>query len=308
MKDQFGGVSTRRTQFSSRGRRTSNIRPSRNTTRRPSNIRNTTRRIHPLTIHRRRNSQRSRGNLERLAEQARHQPNRDRGESIRSIFGKPINAILWITSKIFPPGAPASQLMFTNLSVSAIMARVTYFYRFLEVDIPTYTFLTLFLNFILNNLISIIRSRSSFREIRRLFFLFIYKIRGKEREFRNEEIEIESLLERNLINEAEYIRRMNSLRDRANLWINRIRRLEVLSPDELFELQTPQDFEMWVERTRPFNRSDSSSSDNEEPLDNDEESLDAILQRYNTTNINQAIQSAMRNNDRNSIRILMNNR
>ena len=43
MKDQFGGVSTRRTQFSSRGRRTSNIRPSRNTTRRPSNIRNTTR-------------------------------------------------------------------------------------------------------------------------------------------------------------------------------------------------------------------------------------------------------------------------
>ena len=198
--------------------------------------------------------------------------------------------------------------MFTNLSVSAIIARVTYFYRFLEVDIPTYTFLTLFLNFILNNLISIIRSRSSFREIRRLFFLFIYKIRGKEREFRNEEIEIESLLERNLINEAEYIRRMNSLRDRANLWINRIRRLEVLSPDELFELQTPQDFEMWVERTRPFNRSDSSSSDNEEPLDNDEESHDAILQSYNTTNINQAIQSAMRNNDRKSIRILMNNR
>ena len=117
MKDQFGGVSTRRTQFSSRGRRTSNIRPSRNTTRRPSNIRNTTRRIHPLTIHRRSNSQRIRGNIERLAEQAVHQPNRDRGESIRSILVKPLIAIRWILNKIFPPDTPRSQLIFTNLSV-----------------------------------------------------------------------------------------------------------------------------------------------------------------------------------------------
>jgi len=132
------------------------------------------------------------------------------------------------------------------------------------------------------------------REIINLLYYYVMV----ERNLRLEEITLEN--EKEQITEQEYLQRMNILRDKYREWEQLIGRRD--RGDE--GIPTGQELMNFEEELQAAHASDIL----EQPQVNvvvNQGSLEDILSQYNTTDTTVALQRAMGNQDRNSIRVIM---
>lgn len=133
---------------------------------------------------------------------------------------------------------------------------------------------------------------------REIIYLLYYYVMI-ERNLRLEEIKIEN--EKEQITEQEYIQRMGVLRDKYREWERIIGRGDRFDEDNILDMMN---FGEELHATH-------AEEQPEEPQVNTavvQCSLEDILSQYNTTDTNVALQRAISNQDRNSIRIIMTSR